>query len=279
VKKIKIFKFLLPFVVVVLFIIGLAKIVPAQSSVSVHLTLGNPSNAGTSSLNNYLLVKPQYVIGYNCSIGRANWVSWQLNSSWLGSTPRQDNFRTDTTLPSGCYQVQSTDFSGSGFDRGHMTPSGDRTSSVSNNSATFLMSNMIAQAPDNNQGIWANLEEYSRTLVGQGKELYIISGGYGMGGTGSNGRFYTIANGQVQVPNRTWKIIVVLNTPGSGLAGVTSNTRVIAVSIPNTQGVRTANWRNYRVSVDSLESLTGYNFLSQVSTSIQSVIEAQVDNL
>lgn len=122
---------------VVLFIIGLAQIVPAQSSVSVHITLGNPSNAGTSSQNNYLLVKPQYVIGYNCSIGRPNWVSWQLNSSWLGSTPRQDTFRADTTLPSGCYQVQSTDFSGSGFDRGHMTPSADRTSSVTNNSATF----------------------------------------------------------------------------------------------------------------------------------------------
>nr|WP_267871704.1 DNA/RNA non-specific endonuclease [Nostoc sp. CHAB 5715] len=70
-----------------------------------------------------------------------------------------------------------------------------------------------------------------------------------------------------------------MNTPGSGLAGVTTSTRVIAVNIPNTQGVRTANWRNYRVSVDSLESLTGYNFLSQVSTSIQSVIEARVDNL
>lgn len=251
-KKINIFKFILPFVAVVLFIIGLVLIVLAQSSVSVHLTLSNPSNAGTSSLNNYLLVKPQYVISYNCPIGRPNWVSWQLNSSWLGSTPREDTFRADTTLPFGCYQVQSTDFSGSGFDRGHMTPSGDRTSSVTNNSATFLMSNMIAQAPDNNQGIWANLEDYARTLVAQGKELYIISGGYGMGGTGSNGRFYTIANGRVQVPNRTWKIIVVLNTLGSGIAGVTTSTRVISVNIPNTQGVRTANWRNYRVSVDSL---------------------------
>lgn len=259
--------------------IGLAKIVPAQSSESVHLTLGNPSNAGTSSLDNYLLVKPQYVISYNCSIGRANWVSWQLNSSWLGSTRRQDNFRPDTTLPVGCYQVQSTDFSGSGFDRGHMTPSGDRTSSITNNSATFLMSNMIAQAPNNNQGVWANLEEYARTLVAQGKELYIISGGYGMGGTGSKGRFYTIANGRVQVPNITWKIIAILDTPGLGLASLTTSTRVIAVNIPNTQGVRTANWRNYRVSVDSLESLTGYNFFSEVSTSIQSVIEAQIDNL
>ncbi|MBD2472741.1 DNA/RNA non-specific endonuclease [Nostoc sp. FACHB-145] len=249
------------------------------SSTSVHLTMGNPSGAGTANLNNYLLDKAQYAVGYNCSLGRANWVSWQLNSSWLGSTPRQDDFRADTTLPAGCYQVQATDFSGSGFDRGHMTPSADRTNSVISNSATFLMSNMIAQAPDNNQGIWANLEDYARTLVGQGKELYIISGGYGTGATGSNGTFNTIASGKVTVPNRTWKIIVVLDTPGSGVAGVTTSTRVIAVNIPNTQGVRTADWRNYRVSVDSLESLTGFDFLSLVSTSIQSVIEAQVDNL
>jgi endonuclease G, mitochondrial len=246
---------------------------------SVHLTMGNPSGAATANLNNYLLNKAQYAVGYNCSLGRANWVSWQLNSSWLGSTPRQDDFRADTTLPAGCYQVQGTDFSGSGFDRGHMTPSGDRTSTVPVNSSTFLMTNMIAQAPDNNQGIWANLEDYSRTLVSQGKELYIISGGSGIGGTGSNGAFNTIAGGKVTVPNRTWKIIVVLDTPGSGVAGVTTSTRVIAVNIPNAQGVRTADWRNYRVSVDSIESLTGFDFLSQVSTSVQSTIEARVDNL
>ncbi len=246
---------------------------------SVHLTMGNPSGAATSNLNNYLLDKAQYAVGYNCSLGRPNWVSWQLNSSWLGSTPRQDDFRADTTLPTGCYQVQGTDFSGSGFDRGHMTPSGDRTSTAAVNSSTFLMSNMIAQAPDNNQGIWADLENYSRTLVSQGKELYIISGGYGTGGTGSNGTFNTIADGKVTVPNRTWKIIVVLDTPGSGASGVTTYTRAIAVNIPNAQGVRTADWRNYRVSIDSIESLTGFNFLSQVPTSIQSTIEAQVDNL
>ncbi|GAX38892.1 DNA/RNA non-specific endonuclease [Nodularia sp. NIES-3585] len=247
-------------------------------SASVHLTMGNPSSAGTSNLNNYLLDKPQYAVGYNCSLGRPNWVSWQLNNSWLGSTPRQDDFRADTTLPSGCYQVKSTDFSGSGFDRGHMTPSADRTSTVAVNSSTFLMSNMIAQAPDNNQGVWANLENYSRTLVGQGKELHIISGGHGTGGTGSNGTSNTIANGNVTVPNRTWKIIVVLDTPGSGVSGVTTLTRVIAVNIPNAQGVRNDDWRNYRVSVDTLESLTGYDFLSEVPTSIQSVIEAQIDS-
>ncbi|MBW4597457.1 MAG: DNA/RNA non-specific endonuclease [Brasilonema angustatum HA4187-MV1] len=250
-------------------------IAPAQTNV--HLTMGNPSGAGSSSLNNYLLSKTQYATSHNCSKGIPNWVSWQLNSSWLGSAPRQNNFRADTTLPSGCYQVSTSDYSGSGFDRGHMCPSGDRTDTVTNNSATFLMTNMIPQAPDNNQGIWANLEDYSRDLVTQGKELYIISGGYGSGGTGSNGSASTIASGKVTVPNRTWKVIVVLDSPGNA-SSVTTSTRVIAVNIPNTQGVRDSDWRSYRVSVDSIENATGYDFLSNVSASTQSVIEARVDN-
>ncbi len=278
-QKSRILKFVLSFIASLLLVAAIPQLLSAQTSTSVHLTLGNPSSAGTSSQNNYLLNKPQYALSYDCSRGIPNWVSWQLNRSWLGSTPRQDNFRPDTTLPTGCYRVQSTDYSGSGFDRGHMTPSADRTSSVANNSATFLMTNFIPQAPDNNQGVWANLEDFSRTLVAQGRELYIISGGSGSGGTGSAGARTTIAANRIVVPSRTWKIVVVLDVPGSGLAGVTANTRVIAVNIPNTQGVRTADWRSFRVSVDSLESLTGFNFLSLVPTSVQSVIEARVDNL
>jgi endonuclease G len=164
-----------------------------------------------------------------------------------------------------------------------MTPSADRTNTVSSNSSTFLMTNMIPQAPDNNQGVWANLENYLRTLVSQGKELYIISGGYGTCGTGSNGSkcsfpAATNTSYSITVPARTWKVIVVLDNPGSGAGGVTTSTRVIAVDIPNTQGVRTALWQNYRISVDTLEQRTGYNFLSSVASSTQSVVEARVDN-
>lgn len=261
------------------------KVAQPQSSVSVHLAMGNPSSAVTSTNypTNYLLVKSQYALSYNNSKRIPNWVSWQLNSSWLGSTPRQDDFRADTTLPSGWYRVNGSDYSGSGFDRGHMTPSADRTNTVTSNSSTFLMTNMIPQAPDNNQGIWADLESYARSLVTQGKELYIIAGTYGSCGTGSAGYkcsfpANTNSNYSITVPDRTWKVIVVLNQPGLGASGVTTSTRVIAVDIPNDQGVRNADWRNYRVTVDSIEQRTGYNLLSAISSSTQSVIEARVDN-
>lgn len=244
----------------------------------VHLTMGNPSGAttSTSNSNNYLMEKTQYALSYNNTKRIANWVSWQLNSSWLGSAPRQDDFRADTALPSGWYRVTSSDYTGSGFDRGHMTPSADRTNTITNNSATFLMTNIIPQAPDNNQGYWAQLENYQRTLVSQGKELYVIAGSYGQGGSGSNGSKTSVGNG-VTVPARLFKIIVV-TTPGSGVGGVNTSTRVIAIDTPNTQGNRTTSWGNYRTTVDAIEANTGYNFLSNVDSYTQSVVESRVDN-
>ena len=238
---------------------------------SEHLTMGNPSNAVTNvnQPNNYLMEKPQYSLSYSRDNGGPNWVSWHLDTSWLGSTPRQDDFRADTTLPTGWYRVSGSDYSGSGFDRGHMCPSADRTISVSANSSTFLMTNMIPQMPANNQGVWANLETYSRTLVSQGNELYIISGGQGL-------QFF-IANGHVAVPAQTWKVIIVLPVGSNDVSRVTTSTRTIAVVMPNS-GTIGNDWRAYRVSVDQVEAITGYDFFSNVSSGIQAVIEGQVDN-
>jgi endonuclease G len=253
----------------------------APPPVSVHLTMGNPSNAVTdvSQPTNYLLVKPQYAVSYYRDKGRPNWVSWHLASSWLGSTPRQDDFRNDTSLPAGWYQVQGTDYSGSGFDRGHHCPSADRTLTVADNSSTFLMTNMLPQSPDNNQGPWANMENYLRTLVSSGNELYVIMGGSGSGGTGSNGgTTTTIASGHIAVPSQVWKVVIVLPAGTNDVSRVTTSTRTIAVIMPNTQGIRTADWKTYRVSVDQVETLTGYNFFSNVPATAQNVIESVVDN-
>jgi endonuclease G len=59
---------------------------------------------------------------------------------------------------------------------------------------------------------------------------------------------------------------------------VTTSTRVIAVLMPNDQTCSSQPWGYYRTTVDNIESLTGYDFLSLVSASTQSVIEAKVDN-
>jgi endonuclease G, mitochondrial len=244
-------------------------------SSNVNLTMGNPSGA-VADINyptNYLMEKTQYVLSYHRDRGEPNWTAWHLNASWIGSAARQDDFRADATLPSAWYHVQATAYSGSGYDRGHMCPSADRTKTVADNSATFLMTNMIPQAPNNNQGPWTNMENYLRTLVTAGNELYIYSGGYGSRGT--------VDGGHVTVPLRTWKVVIVLPEGSNDVARVTTSTRVIAVDMPNDDALisRTADWKTFRVTTDYVEANTGYNFFSNVSTTIQSVIESRVDNL
>jgi endonuclease G len=212
--------------------------------------------------------KPQYALSYHGDNGRPNWTIWHLDSIWIGSTSRQDAFRPDGTLPASWYHVTQNDYSGSGYARGHMCPSGDRTNSVANNSATFLMTNMISQTPTNNQLTLANLETYSRTLATSGNELYIISGGQG---TSSY-----ITNGHVAVPTYTWKVIMVLPNGSNDVSRVTSSTRLIAVFMPNNNSV-VSDWKQYRVSVDYVESMTGYNFFSNVADSTENTIKSIVD--
>jgi len=236
------------------------------------LILGNPSGAtpDIANENNYLMPKPQYTLSYNRSRSEPNWVAWRLDSSWVGSTPRQDDYRPDPSLPVGWYQVQASDYSGSGYDRGHMCPSGDRTNSVANNSATFLMTNFVPQLPANNQGPWEDFESYCRTLASQGNELYIIDGPHGNIGT--------VAGGHVVVPDVTWKVVVVLPNGSDDLHRVTKGTRAFGVIVPNHPPVDiNAPWRNFRVTVKEVERLTGYNFFNLVPINTQQIIESRHD--
>jgi endonuclease G len=172
--------------------------------------------------------------------------------------------------------VQANDYTGSGFDRGHNCPSADRTGSVADNSATFLMSNMMPQAPNNNQQTWANLENYARTLVSAGNELYLICGSYGRGGTGSKGYATTLAGGKITVPAHCWKVLVVLPNGTNDLARITTKTRVIAIDTPNDNSLSTS-WATYRTTVDAIEAATGLDLLSALPASTQKTLEASRD--
>jgi DNA/RNA endonuclease G (NUC1) len=246
---------------------------------SVHLTMGNPSGAvaDTGQPNNFLMEKPEFALSYSSDLGRPNWVSWHLADEWIGTLTRVDTFRADPEVPAAWYRVQSFDFTGSGFDRGHMTPNADRDkeTSIPINQATFLMTNMVAQAPDNNQGPWAEFEGYLRTLL-PSDEVYIVAGGVGVGGSGSNGGLtMTIADGHVSVPAYTWKVALVIpKDSGDDISRVTCSSRTIAIVMPNTQGIRTDPWENFLTTVDAVESLTGYDLFSTLPPAIQACVEA-----
>jgi endonuclease G len=233
----------------------------------IYLALGNPSKARANPVyaDNYLLVNNFYALSYNRDKGIANWVAWQLTKEDLGGTERQNDFRPDERLPANWKKIYPSYYSRSGYDRGHIVPSADRTRKQEANSATFLMTNITPQTPDLNQGPWEKLERFSRSMARRTGDLYIYSGGYGEKAK---------LRKTVSVPTNFWKIIVVVPR-GSN---IDANTRVIAVDFPNMPGIRDRNWRDYRTTVRNIEQKTGYDFLTVLPKDLQNKLETKVDS-
>lgn len=258
------------------------RIGPPGAVVTPNLLLGNPSAASFDPGNrdDFLMVKPYFVLSYNSDKGIPNWVSWEVTRDDLGSAPRKQVFDSDTTLPVAFKVVNTRDYAGSGFDRGHMCPHSDRAANQDMSFSTFIMTNIIPQAPNVNQKAWAQLESYSRELAKKGDHLYIVSGPFGQGGTGSKGFKESLAGGKVVVPAECWKIVVVVE-PGfaNDLAAISMGTRVIAVDMPNDQTQVGEEWAQYRTSPAQIEQKTGLHFFTNVRPDIAAALRQQVDQI
>jgi DNA/RNA endonuclease G (NUC1) len=259
-----------------LFVLLTALGLHATIGAGLQMQLGNPSGATVNPANhtNYLIERPQYAMDYSDTLREPNWVSWNLTSNDVGGSGRSDDFFVDTSLPAGFYQVLTTDYSGSGYDRGHMCPSADRTISRADNDVTFFMSNMVPQTPDNNRGIWANFETYCRTLASAGNEVLITTGTSGFAGS-------TVPSG-VAIPGYTWKVVVVVPLgPGSAvdriIAAGASAIRVIAIKVPNISGISGTPWQNFVTSAAQIQADTGFTFFTALPGAIASALRPVVD--
>jgi endonuclease G, mitochondrial len=251
--------------------------VKTTKSLSLHLALGNPSGATPDEANpdNFLMVKDQYCLSYNNTSGGPNWVSWHLTASDIGNEARGD-FRPDDSLPEDFKMVTKGDYTGTKFDRGHVCNSKDRTNTRENNNATFLMTNILPQAPDNNQGPWRILEDFERSIAKEGNELYIYAGAYGSGGTGGkNVVEESIDGGDINVPKVFWKVIVVLPEGDNDLKRIDANTRTIAVCMPNTQGIRNTPWQTYVTTIGNIEKASGLQLISVLPATTQQALESK----
>jgi endonuclease G, mitochondrial len=236
-----------------------------------NLALGNPSNAvhSTSQPDNYLVTRPQFVLSYNRNKGGPNWVSWRLHEADLGSVERGNLFAPDPLLPED-WRIRPSDYQGAGYDRGHQCPSGDRTARPEDNEATFVMSNMLPQTGELNRDVWRELEEYCRDLAKEGQELYITCGGYGSQGS--------IGGGKVNVPTHCWKVIVTLPEGDNDLQRIDANTRVIAVDIPNAEGIENNPWQQYVTQIAAVERSSGYRFLTNLPEPVRQALETKSDS-
>ncbi|MGD0058631.1 MAG: DNA/RNA non-specific endonuclease [Verrucomicrobiia bacterium] len=241
---------------------------------TLQMQLGNPSGA-TADPNNYahyLIQRTVEAIDYSDQYGVPNWVSWDLTASDIGSSGRSSNFYTDTTLPPNFYEVTSSDYTDSGWTRGHMCPSVDRTDNTNDNKLVFYMTNIIPQDANENGGVWGSLEDYCDSMASS-YELLITCGPSGFSST-------NFADGHVYVPSNTWKVVVFAPL-GSGTAlsriisADPSTIRVITVEIPNAPQVN--SWQSFVTSTRQLQADTGFSFFTALPTNLAWILRSKVD--
>ncbi len=235
---------------------------------------GDPTDADPS--DDFIIRRPQYTSSSNKNRNTPNWVSYDLEATHIGAgLDRCDCFTFDPALPADFFHYTTADYTGAGaiagfgIDRGHLTRSFDRTAGTLDNARTFYFSNVVPQASDLNQGPWAALESYLGDLARfQDKEVYIITGPAGNNGTVKN-------EGKIVIPTHTWKVAVIL-PHDHGLADIHNykDLDVVAVVMPNVPGIRNVNWETYKVTVDSVEALSGYDVLALLPDKIEIAVES-----
>ncbi|MEO1378361.1 MAG: DNA/RNA non-specific endonuclease, partial [Cyanobacteria bacterium J06635_10] len=263
--------------------------------------------------DNYLLEKPQYSLSYNNKLKTPNWVSYQLNKSWLAIDNKNRSFTSDPRLPFATQIEEKNIPRESDYQRGHMTSASHRSRNEQDNVATFLMTNILPQPLNKPFDRWTELEKYlvNNLVEVQNKELYIIAG---RGGETNTEISKTIKKKKtvVNVPDHIWKVVLVLDKPGQGISDVTKDAIAFGIYLPNTLVPYSGSdpkfkdtngnplmvgqdpdneWRtNFKLSVngknvdyglfniDKIEELTKYDFFSNIPTEIQNVIEGRKVN-
>lgn len=192
-----------------------------------------------------LIQKQYYYLSYSEQHEQAEWVAYiltkeELDQPWV---ERPEEFTPDPDIPTG--SALPNDYSGSGYDRGHLVPNADRSFSDAAARETFQMSNISPQARQFNQGIWRELEELTRNWAKKYKRLYIVTGPVlTQAPKGKIGR-----QNKVSIPAAYFKVILDLDDPEQ---------KAIGFVLPNE--VSYDPLYKYAVSVDEVEKITGIDF-------------------
>ena len=122
---------------------------------------------------------------------------------------RDDSFHEESKLPESA-RASLSDYSGSGYDRGHLAPNADMATR-SQQYDSFSLANIAPQSPRNNRYIWRNIESATRYLTQQYGEVYTITGV-----AFTNNKTKQLAN-HVLVPSHFFKAVYI---PATDQAGV-----------------------------------------------------------
>ena len=223
------------------------------------LTSKVPDKILPASTSGEIVIHSNYILSYKERFEQAEWVAYALKRSHLTYDDRErPDYIEDPKV-----STKSADwrnYKGSGYDRGHLCPAGDRRFSVYAYNETFYTSNITPQKNDFNSGIWNELEMQIRRWSKKYGNLYVITGGVLENGLS------TIGEEDVAVPERYYKIVV---------RGEGKDIKVLAFLIPHKD--TTEPLINFVVTVDDLEKVSGIDFFSNMDEDIESRLEQSIE--
>lgn len=208
-----------------------------------------------ASISSQIAEYTGFRLSFNKENRTPNWVAWELlGTETDGEFSRSNKFWQDPDID-GC--PSAYDYKGSGYDRGHMCPAADQKWSRQAMDDCFSFANMCPQDHSLNSGAWSTLENKERLWAQRDSALVIVAGPIF-----NSVKPTTIGEG-VRVPDAFFKAI---------LAPYAKAPRAIAFVYPNMSSP--GNMRNYAMSVDQLEELTGYDFFSSLPDEIENKVES-----
>ena len=186
-----------------------------------------------------------YALGYSEEHEQAVWVMYRLTreETLTRAAIRTDDFREDPNIVT--FSALPSDYSRSGYDRGHLAPAEDMKFSETTMRDSFYMSNMSPQKPDFNRGVWKKLEKEVRRYAYNEGSVFVITGPILERGLKKIGG----AN-KVSVPRRFFKIVYDETPP----------CKMIAFVLPNEGSTRPLSF--FATTVDEVERLTGLDFFA-----------------
>lgn len=207
---------------------------------------------------------PQQIIdyeGFRVSFNKENhtpnWVAWELlGTETDGQEGRTNTFWQDETVE-GCPTTR--DYSNSGYDRGHLCPAADQKWSQKAMIDCFSLANMAPQDHALNAGAWQTLEKKERYWAQRDSAIVIIAGPIY-----SDADTKRIGEAGVRVPGAFFKVII---------APYVENPRGIGFVYPNMTSP--GNMRNYAMSIDDVEKITGIDFFVNLPDDLEEEIESK----
>lgn len=190
-----------------------------------------------------------YVLSYVEKYEGAEWVAYELTYPETKNNVERKNgkFMDDDSVKT--RSATHSDYTNSGYDRGHLAPAGDMNFDLDAMLESFYMSNVLPQAPELNRKTWKYLEDDIRYYVMRHKTpLYIVTGGI----------FFKndtcIGKNKVKVPSNFYKIIYDERTG-----------RSLAFIVPNKNTLEQIGYYYYVSSIDEIEFFTDIDFVFPIT--------------